>query len=448
MKWVGKWWIQLSPSKRIISLIFVGTVVILGMTAGLRLWERSRQKPRVLMALKQLAEEAVAQEYSFAPLLEMIQEGRVEQEGYVNLALARTERLGFDSIWLNHMDMTGSHIRYRLAFQKEEKVLSSETQYQVAGLGRLDIESYLTEEKLIVRVPQIHNSYLRMNRQHLKSQYKDSLLYGVLGEKLEIPEIDVSVSEAPVFPQEKDLEKMEVMSAFLKEYKGRLPEIWEQIQMTKENETRQVLVNGIYKDCSVYHLFLPIELVQWYLDYSLPDARKEWMQSLDWKEESVDLLIYLDDKNCIYCMEITAEPEIEGVSYPTEILCYLKGEERLLDKIQIDLHLKGQIEVVNLRMDLENQWEDAKRKIYFSVRQIKPEDTKQIRLNLTINSITGESYIEYEINLPLLVSDGEHSIRRLEEPIKEPNREIVDVFELDLIGFLKFSRDFNFALFQ
>lgn len=448
MKWIENKWKQWSASKRIICLLFIGTMVILGMTVGLRVWDRSRQKPRVLVALKQLAKEASEQKYSLAPLIQIIQEGNIEQEGYVNFDVWNQVVQGLDLIWLKQVDMTDSSIRYQLALQQKEGIYSGEAEYQIAELGVLKIENYLTKEKLITRIPQIHNSYLRMDTKDLKNQYKDSLLYGVLGEKLVVPESDLSIASVPVFPQENELKKMDLIPAFLEEYGERLVELWQQISVKKERETKQVLINGIYENCSVFHLSLPMELVQCYLDYLWPDTMEKQWQLIAKENETVDLLLYMDDENHIHQIETVIKPEIEGRIYSTEVFCYLKGEEFLLDKVQVDLYIEQQEEEWGLRMDLEKQLEETKRKIYFSICQIYPEQIEQIRANLIMDTITGESDIEYKINLPFLASDGEHKIRTLEESIQAPEGEMIDIFELDLIEFLKFSRDFNFALFR
>lgn len=454
MKWIGKRWKQWSVSKRIIGLMLSGTVGILVLTMGLFIWDRSRQKPRVLAALKLLAEEASGQEYSFAPLLQIIREGRTEQEGYVNLSFLDAEALGFTWIGLKQRDLTFSSIRYQLMFDKEERVAAGKAAYQMAGVGVLDMDSYLTEDSFIVRIPQMHCDYLRMNPYHIKSQYENSLLYDVLGEKLGMVQEDFSISVDSLFSWGFDWDREDrgdgedLIQAFLIKYKERLDAIWRQITVRKESEAKPVLVNGVYENCDVFHFSLPTELVEWYLDYSLPDAKKEWLKPICWKEDSIDLVIFMDDRKRIYRIETVMQPEVEGIVYPTEIVCSLRGEERLLDKVQVMLKIELQTGQLELQMDWENQWNPDERKIFFLVNEIRPERMERIRSNLVIDIASGESDIEYEMHLPLLVSDGEHSIKRLEQPILAPDGEIVDVFELDLIAFLKFSRDFNFALFR
>lgn len=448
MKWIARKWKQISASKRIVCLIFIGAAVILGITAGLRVWDKSRQKPRVLTALKKLAQEAYSQEHSFAPLLQILEEGEIEQEGYVNLTFSLKNGWGPDSIWLGQMDLAGSFIQYQLKTQQKEKIFLADTKYQIAGIGALDIESYLTEETLIMRIPQMHSSYLRMNGTDLKNRYEHSLLYDVLGEKLTMPETGILVSSTPVFPKKKDLEKIEVIRAFLEEYHGRLGELWQQILVKKEGEIQQVSIGGCYEDCNIFHLTLPMELVQWYLNTCLSDTQKEQIALFDWESETWDVLLYMDDENHIHRMETLLEPKIKGNPYWVKIVCFLKGEERLLDKIQLELQIKNQTEEKNFRIDLENQWQQGERRVYLIVNQIEPKNIERIHANLVMDTSTGESCIEYKVCLPLLVSDGEHVIRRLDQSIKEPDGEMVDLFELDLMGFLKFSKDFNFTLFR
>ena len=440
MKWISKKWNRLSATKRIFGLLLAGTVLILSITVGLRFWDQSRQKPRVWMALKQLAEEAADQTYSFVPLFQVIQGGNIKQEGYVNFERLDTKVLEEKFAWL--VDRTASSMQYQLAVQQKEGICSNKINYQIAEIGALDIESYQTKEKLIVRIPQIHNSYLRMDTHNIKSQYMDSFLYEVLGEKLVVPESDFSVEKTPIFPTEKELKKVNMSATFLEEYKGKEIELWKKIQVKKESETKQIGINGVYEDCSVFHLLLPTELVEWYLGYILSDVE------IEVKAEWVDLWLYMDDDNHIHCIEMVLEPERKGTVYPTQILCYLRGEERLLNKIQIELTIRKETERMEFWIDFERQLEEEKQKIFISVSQINPKKIEFIRTNFTMDLHTGESHIEYKLNLPLIVSDGEHTIQTLEQVIKEPEGEIVDLFELDLIGFLKFSRDFNFALFQ
>ena len=191
-----------------------------------------------------------------------------------------------------------------------------------------------------------------------------------------------------------------------------------------------------------------MELVRWYLNTCLSDTQKEQIALFDWESETWDVLLYMDDDNHIHRMETLLEPKIKGNPYWVKIVCFLKGEERLLDKIQLELQIKNQTEEKNFRIDLENQWQQGERRVYLIVNQIEPKNIERIHANLVMDTSTGESCIEYKVCLPLLVSDGEHVIRRLDQSIKEPDGEMVDLFELDLMGFLKFSKDFNFTLFQ
>lgn len=457
MEWLSRKWKQLSASIRIRCLFFAGIVVILSMTAGLRIWERSKQKPRVLAALQLFAKEASAQEYSLAPLIRMIQEGKMEQEGYVNLTfvdwkaltLIDFKALDFYSEWLARMDLTSSSISYRLASRRDEQMFSGEATYQIAGVGEVDIEGYLTKDQFIVRIPQLHSSYLRMDAQNIRSQYENSLLYDVLGEKVGMPEADFSVSVESLFSQESLLDRMELIQTFCKVYERKLDEVWRQVTVIKEKESRQILLNGRYENCSVFRLSLPTEAVRWYLDTILSEQGKEWLaKSVRFEEEKMELWIYLDDENKIHQIQTVVEPEVEGSFYSVEMLCSLKGEERLFDKVQMELDIKGQAECLGIRMDLENQWNGTERRSYFSIYQLRPEQIEQVRANMGMDLVTGESYIEYKLNLPFLVSDGEHNIKYFEQPIEAPDGEIVDVFELDRIEFLKFSRDFNFAFFR
>lgn len=448
MKWIDKKWKQLSTFKRIQILLLAGTIVILAMTVGLRVWDREKQKPRVLMALKQLAEEAIEQKDSFASLLQLIQEGNIEQEGYVNFEQLDTGAFEWYSPWIEQLDMAASSIQYQVAFQQREGIGLKKAEYQIAEIGELYMESYLTKEKLIIRVPQLHSSYLRMSPNNIREQYRESFLYGVLGERLVLPKKDLFVTDIPVFPTEKELEKIHLIPMFLEEYKGRLTELWRQISVEKERETKQILVDGYYENCSVFRLSVPSEIIQWYIMSCLPDKVKEEIEWVYEKWEFVDLFLFLDDKNHIHCIETRIEPEIKGSIYPVQMVCYLKGEECLLDKIQIDLSILQPMEEIGLQIDFEKQPDQKIPCFYFSISQRNPEKSEQVKAYLTIDTITGESHIEYKINLPGVISDGEHTLRRLEHPIEVPDEEMVDIFELDLIEFLKFSKDFNFALFQ
>lgn len=449
MKSIVNKWKQLSATIRMISVILTGAIVLLGVTMGLRVWDKSKQKPRVLTALKQLAEEVSDGEYSFEPLLKVIQEGKIYQEGYVNLTSLDAEALERSGVLFEQMNLENSTISYEVEMNREEKVLSSNMEYQIAGIGILNISSYLTEEKLIVQIPQIHSSYLRMNTHNIKSQYENSLLYEILGDKMLMPESDFSISVFQQLPQGNAAEKEDVFQAFSKEYEGRLTDIWQQITVTRESEARQILINGSYEDCRVFHLSFPAEIVRWYFNYILPDSVKEtWQERIVWKEEMVDMVIYMDDDNHIHRIDTTVQPEIDNICYPMGITFYLKGEEKLFDKVQIGLNIQRKTDQLGWLINIENQYDGSARKMNLTVSQTKPEEASEIRVKLAMDTATGESTVEYEINSPFLVSDGEHHIKRQNQPIKAPDGEIVDIFELDLIQFLKFSKDFNFALFR
>lgn len=452
MKSIIMKWKQMSATVRISSLIFAGTVVILSMTVGLRIWDKSQQKPRVIKAFKQLAEEISRQEYSLTPLLNIIQSGKTEQDGYVNLTALDKERLGLNSILLEWMDMEYSTIHYKMAINQDEKVLSAKMNYQIAGIGVLDINSYLTEEKLFIQLPQMHNSYLRMNSDNIKSQYEHSIWYRVLGDRLVLPKADLSVFVFHPFPKsDTKAVKADFLQAFEKDYKGRLDEIWKQITVTKENETKQILINGVYEDCRVFSVSFPAEIIHWYLNLVLADSvwvKEKLQERMIWEEDMVCLKIYMDDDNHIHRMDTTIQPMWDGVCYPVGITFYLRGEERLFDKVQIGLNIQKQTEQMELLADIENQYDGLERRMNFVLSQINTEKKFEIRAKLVMDIATGESDFEYEINSPFLISDGEHFIKYQNQPINTPEGEIVDIFELDLIAFLKFSSDFNFGLFR
>lgn len=445
---MGDRWKRWSGSKRILSLLFIGTALILSMTVGLRIWEQSTQKPRVLAAFQRLAEAMQKQGDSMKALLLVIQEGNIRQEGDVHISSLDTEKFGWYVQCFKQMGMTPSDIRYRLDSHQKEDVYCYEATYQIAEIGALDIESYRKKEELIVRMPQIHDSFLRMNLHDINAQYKQSLLYSILGENLVIPEVEDVFSFAPIFPRESDLEKLDMISAFLEKYNGRLTELWRQIPVKKESEAKQVLVNGFYKNCTLFRLSLPIEFVQWYIDSLLPDFMRETWQKVTWKEEEVELLLYLDDENQIRRIETVVEPEMDGTVYRTGICYNWKGEEWLLDKVQMELWIEQPSERLDFLMDVERQFEKTEQRMYVSVKQTGEKETERIRANVIMNTDSGESRVEYKVNLPLLVADGEHSMQRLEQAIEVPDQDLVDIFKLDLIGFLKFSRDFHFDLFR
>ncbi|MCX4269475.1 MAG: hypothetical protein OSJ62_12570 [Lachnospiraceae bacterium] len=452
MKGIEKKWKQWSAWKRIVLLLLAGTTVILGMTAGLRIWDRGRQKPRVLAALKRLTEEALEQRETFEPLFRLIEDGDIEQEGYVNFEQLdadmggknHTDRWKNGLFWMEQIDMTASSIQYQFALEKDEQKYFNKADYQIAGIGGLQIEQYLTKEKLIVRIPQIHSSYLRMNSDRIKEQYRDSLLYTMLGEKLILPKEDPSVEGAVIFPAEEELEKINIVPAFLEEYAGRLPELWRQILVEKESETKQIWVNGSYENCSVFRLSVPRELAEWYIRYGLPEKVAEGIGSVC--GETVDLLLSLDDNNVIRCVE--AKAELEGIKTTIQAACYLKGNEHLLDQVQIDLSVGVLTEEIPFRIDFQRRHESEAEFFNLSISQLNLEKSEQVRIYFKLDPVTGESVIEYNIDLPGMVSDGEHVLRHLDQPIEVPDKEVVDIFELDVIEFLKFSRDFNFALFQ
>lgn len=452
MKSIIAKWKQLSATIRITGLIFAGTVIILSMTVGLRIWDKSQQKPQVMKAFKQLVEEVSGQEYSLIPLRNVIQSGKTEQDGYVNLTALDREVLKLNSILSEWTDMEYSSIHYKMAINQEEKILSAKMNYQIAGIGVLDINSYLTEDKLLIQIPQMHNSYLRMNTDNIQNQYEQSLLYGVLGERLTLPESDFSAFVFNQFPLgHTGAEKEDFFQVFKREYKGRLDEIWQQITVTKENDIKQILINGVYEDCRVFSVSFPAEIVRWYLELVLKDSvwgKEELQKRMTWEEDRMCLMVYIDDDNHIHCMDTTIQPVWDGICYPVEISFYLKGEERLFDKVQIGLNIQRQTGQIGLLADIENQYDGLERRMNFVISQINAEKEFEIRAKLVMDIATGESDFEYEISSPFLISDGEHFIKCQNQPIKIPEGEIVDIFELDLIAFLKFSKDFNFALFR
>lgn len=445
-------WKQLSATIRIVSLILAGAAVILSMTAGLRIWDRSQQKPRVMKAFRQLAEEVSGQEYSLTPLLNVIRSGKTEQEGDMNLTALNRKGLGLNRILSEWMNMENSTVHYKMVINQEEKVLSAKMNYQIAGIGILDIESYLTEDKLLIQIPQMHKSYLRMNANNIKGQYENSLLYGVLGDRLALPETDFSAfAFEPLLQSYTGAAREDFFQAFGKEYKGRLNEIRQQITVTKENETKQILINGVYEDCRIFSVSFPAEAVRWYLDFVLADSvwiKEKLKERMLWEEDMVYLQIYMDDDNHIHRMDTTIQPIWDGICYPVEITFYLRGEERLFDQVQIGLNIQRQAEQIGILADVENQYDGLERRMNLIIRQVNSKEEFEIRAKLAMDTTTGESYLEYEINSPFLISDGEHFIKCQNQPIKIPEGEMVDIFELDLIAFLKFSKDFNFGLFR
>lgn len=143
MKGIEKKWKQWSAWKRIVLLLLAGTAVILGMTAGLRIWERGRQKPRVLAALKRLTEEALEQRETFEPLFRLIEDGDIEQEGYVNFEQLdadmggknHTDRWKNGLFWMEQIDMTASSIQYQFALEKTNKNILIRQTIRLQGLA-------------------------------------------------------------------------------------------------------------------------------------------------------------------------------------------------------------------------------------------------------------------------------------------------------------------------
>jgi len=464
MKWVKKKWKQLSSGKKIVGFILTGILIILILTAGLRIWDKKNQKPRLLSALSRLLQATCKEEYTFEPFFAVLQDGKTQQDGYVNLTAFQKDFPIWNKLLFGQTDMTSSTIHYQIQLDQEKNILWTEKEYQLAKIGTLDVESYLTKEKLIVRIPQLHESYLRMDTQNIKTQYENSLLYKVLENRFSVPEIDFSSLVFQPFPQSRaDQSKEENrFAAFLKEYEKNIVPLWKQITVTREEGSKQILINGIYENCRVFHLTFPADLIHWYFDYTLPSSQTEQLKKwINWEEKEVTMLVYMDDENHIHQIETTiivcllnsdrntkADSTREKTVYPIKMTLSLKGEENLLDNLQLKVQIETKPNPIILLFDMKNKYTGTERKWDFLVSQTEPTVQLRVRAELIMNVTTGESHIEYEINTPILTSDGEHHIKRLEQPIKEPAGEIVDIFDLDLIEFMKFSKDFNFDLFQ
>lgn len=434
-----------------IGIVLLVAVFVLGVVMGLRVLEVKQQKPRVLKALGELAEDFTDEKYSLKNLAALWKEDRTQQNLSVNIT-------SFNSTYLDKKwSFLGSYLgnsNLELSIRKDgpEKKMLYEAQYSTYGVTLANVQGYLDEEECMIRIPQFHEQYLAFHPDNVRAQYENSLLYTVIGDRISMPEGNLA-SYAFREPEAETPAEIETMLTRLREDARQLKELYKAVQVRKLDKKEEILINGKYELCTAYELMFPADLANGYLKEAFGDkivvtGSQASNDSIGSNGSLISMEVYLSKGRALKIAG-TMEAAANGREIILAYECYPKGTENAFDAVTVDVTLTpiDTTESYGFNLSVKNEFAGDIRNIHGVLNMTRPYVTKALNVDMEYNQITGESNLEFEVSMPMASFDGSCHIAALNGQVAKPQEGAVRLFELDLFELLKFTNGMNLNFF-
>ena len=428
--------------KGIIVVLLVAGIVFAAANA-LRIMEEKQQKPRVLAAMAELMSGVTDEKYSLEKFWQLFDSGKIEYCG--DVSLTSVDEALFPAEYQTVIPyLERSTIDFTLQKDDINRTATVWAEPSLYFLS-LQMEGYLTDTECIVRVPDIHESYISFSPDNLKAQYDNSLLYTVFGEQTALPQENLTDY---VFWDYETLinEEKEALSMKLLDTAKLVKALYDEITVKKMKEKENIFYDGSYQNCEIYQMTVPTDVLNQFLKDIVWENTGH---TLVINEEQLPLVVYLDSEKHILKLEL-AETDVlaDGKNVPIKLFFYPKGTENPWDSIQLGAEVIWEDVTYGATIVYSNDFTDSERIIHASLSLTEPYVTKLFDIDIDYTAATGETEFDFACRTPMVSFDGILGMKPLAGDIQKPTTEAVPVFELNLLELLKFTNEINWGFFK
>lgn len=424
-----------------IVVVMLAAVCVSVVTVGLRVMEEKQQKPRVIKAVASLFAGLTDERYEMDSLLDLLQSDRLVCEG--KLAVRDIAKEWVEQRYrflLPYLKNTSAD--YRIHRDMEKRQADFQVDAALHGEVSVHVEGYADEEKAMVYIPNLHESWLAFSPDNVKAQYKSSLLHNILGETLSLPEDDLSeyiFYDMSVLGGEKKL-----FGFTWQEGIKLVGELYQEITVEKTKQKESVLFDGSYESCTVYHVTLPTRQINLFFEETM---QKESGYSLAVKESELPVTICMDSKKRIVKLELEGTLIANGWNIPLELVFYPKGVENPWDSVLTELIIVWEDIRYGLQIVSNYEFLEEGRILHSSLSLTKPYVMQLFVVDIRFEG-KEKVIFDFDIKAPMASMDGICAVYQSTESVEMPEEDAVRVFEMNFFEMLRFTNGLNWNFFK
>ena len=419
-----------------IIIVILTAVLVIAAAAGLKLLEERQQKPRVLGAVASLAAGLADERYSMEKTYDLLRSGKLSCMG--RLSVKNIEE-GFLEEKYRFMVpyLAGTSLDYTV--RKDENLKRADIQLRAAlhGTVPVELEGYLDEEECIIHIPGFHKSYLSFSPDNMKQQYESSLLHTVLGDRLSLPQEDLSEY---VFCERAANEEKENFAVRLERSAELVRKLYKEITVVKTKQKEDILWNGSYESCTVYELTVPAAVINSFLDDSAPELAGH---AFAFAGESIPAEVCLNSGRRILKLQLAGTLLADERKIPVLAVLYPKGVENPWDSMLLTLELTWEDAAYGFQLVRSNEFMEEGREFHTSLSMTHPYVMNIADADMEFDKETGEMSVDFACTTPAVTMDGIVELAGLEDAVEKPVGESVRIFELKFFEILRFTSGLN-----